>query len=563
MSAKMKKEFLDAVAGGEFDSARKIMRDNNLVPTSRDYVRYGMSPLAYAIQAQQNGFAAELIAMGSDVNEFVQGDTPLVMLANAEGVDLLANAGADLNATLQRDIGHVGLSKGATALIKAAHHNDSAVAAKLLERGVDVNAADRLGRTALHYAAQNSRETADRLILAGADFMAKDRFGRAAMFNEGAGMAELAVVTEPAVELQADAQRVDAPLAAREALVGMEYKLGDRISVDHGEFLYLNGKNVPGVDLSFAVVPRTLALPVSHFKDLAELQAYLASIEIDEKQRRAVETFMALSQTQDDHTHDKIPPAPAENAIIFVDRPETTAAISLDDYIERIESGKGGDLGSEVENIEGPATLLRGRFVRDTVGQYRRIGEERVALVDEGDKIRFVDKQLDTFQAAAELANTKKWQTIQVTGTEQFRAEAWFAARLAGLEVQGYEPQQRDLDRLEQAVARGMSQRHDEPAPEVSRSRREAEDHALQAGRGLQQAQPDGNYKGKILHETDHHVVQDIGRKVAVVHEKAGFPAEALAQAKGADTAVRINYSRGKPALTVDKPIERGVSQGR
>lgn len=29
-----------------------------------------------------------------------------------------------------------------------------------------------------------------------------------------------------------------------------------------------------------------------------------------------------------------------------------------------------------------------------------------------------------------------------------------------------------------------------------------------------------GRYAGKVLHETDHHVVQDVGRKVAVVHEK-------------------------------------------
>ena len=99
-----------------------------------------------------------------------------------------------------------------------------------------------------------------------------------------------------------------------------------------------------------------------------------------------------------------------------------------------------------------PATLLNGRFVRDEVGIYRRIGEEREALADEGDKIRFIDKQIDAFQAAIELAKAKSWEAIEVTGSEKFRAEAWFHAKSAGLEVIGYEATAQDQQRLAKAA---------------------------------------------------------------------------------------------------------------
>ncbi|MFD2274720.1 LPD7 domain-containing protein [Undibacterium arcticum] len=91
---------------------------------------------------------------------------------------------------------------------------------------------------------------------------------------------------------------------------------------------------------------------------------------------------------------------------------------------------------------------MKGRFTRDAAGIYRRVGETREALADEGQVIRFIDKQMDAFEAGVELAKSKGWKAIEVTGTEKFRAEAWFHAKAAGLDVIGYEPNEQDFKRL-------------------------------------------------------------------------------------------------------------------
>lgn len=201
-----------------------------------------------------------------------------------------------------------------------------------------------------------------------------------------------------------------------------------------------------------------------------------------------------------------------------------------------------------------PKTLLGGKFIGDDKGNYRRIGEEKVSLVDESVRIRFIDKQMDTFEAAVELAKHKGWDAIEVTGSDRFRAEAWYVARKAGLEVVGYEPTKRDLERLGEGVAA-------ESPNLVAESRKEAERVALAkvgAVQGVDEAA--GRYVGKTVHETEHHVVQDIGRGMAVVHDKGKFPPAALKELGGSES-LRIQYRHGLAAIEANRQQERG--QGR
>ncbi|MBN3815182.1 hypothetical protein G3N57_00540 [Paraburkholderia sp. Se-20369] len=218
---------------------------------------------------------------------------------------------------------------------------------------------------------------------------------------------------------------------------------------------------------------------------------------------------------------------------------------------------------------DGPSTLLNGRFVRRDNGEYFRVadGEEskRVALVDEKDKIRFVDKQMDAFQAAIELAKHKEWEAILVTGTEKFRAEAWHHARMAGLEVVGYEPTEKDLATLEAAQnagrAQGVTPRPAVSVRAVSESKAEAVDHAVKAGSVvLATNDATGRYAGKVVHQTEHHIVQDVGKKAAVIHDKSRFDATALKKIIDRGDSLRIQYDKGQAAV---KPAqERQRSQG-
>lgn len=213
-----------------------------------------------------------------------------------------------------------------------------------------------------------------------------------------------------------------------------------------------------------------------------------------------------------------------------------------------------------------PATLLNGRFVRDEVGIYRRIGEEREALADEGDKIRFIDKQIDAFQAAIELAKAKSWEAIEVTGSEKFRAEAWFHAKSAGLEVIGYEATAQDQQRLAKAAEQlatklaasapplgtaAQTIDADRLAKEMLVSRQQAQDFALGKGYGIQTVNTAaGRYNGRLLHETEHHVLQDIGQKTVAVHEKRAFASEQSFDLTS-KKSLAIRYDDSKAVLKV------------
>lgn len=201
-----------------------------------------------------------------------------------------------------------------------------------------------------------------------------------------------------------------------------------------------------------------------------------------------------------------------------------------------------------------PKTLLGGKFIGDDKGNYRRIGEEKVSLVDEIERIRFVDKQMDTFQAAVELAKHKGWDAIEVTGSDRFRADAWYVARKAGLEVVGYEPTTKDLARLGEGMAT------DAPNLVVA-SRKEAERVALAKVGAVQGVDENaGRYVGKIVQETEHHVVQDIGRGMSAIHDKGKFPPAALREF-GSPEPLRIQYRAGQATVDATKQQERGATR--
>lgn len=187
--------------------------------------------------------------------------------------------------------------------------------------------------------------------------------------------------------------------------------------------------------------------------------------------------------------------------------------------------------------------LLHRTFVKDAEGNVRRLGEDKVALKDLGKKIRVVDKQRDAFQAAIEIAEEKGWSAIEVRGSGKFKAEAWYHAQLRGLNVKGYEPSAADKERLAQALKRNS---HD-VADGLVQSAEEAKALALKSGHGLQEANRDvGKYEGKVIAETAHHIVQTVGRNVAVLHEKSAL---SVAGDKMPDGPVSIAYKDGKGAV--------------
>lgn len=77
---------------------------------------------------------------------------------------------------------------------------------------------------------------------------------------------------------------------------------------------------------------------------------------------------------------------------------------------------------------------------------------KQAAFRDTGDKLVARETNAEVIKDIVAIAQHRGWNAIEVRGKEDFRREVWMEARLAGLEVTGYKPKQRDTQELERRL---------------------------------------------------------------------------------------------------------------
>jgi len=107
----------------------------------------------------------------------------------------------------------------------------------------------------------------------------------------------------------------------------------------------------------------------------------------------------------------------------------------------------------------------------------------QLAFSDMGKQLTTRTEDKDVIRAMVTVATAKGWNDVTVSGTDEFRRAAWLQARLAGLQVHGYEPKQADQRRLaelerDKAPTNAISQ----SAPHRTREPAQAAEH-IDAGR--------------------------------------------------------------------------------
>jgi len=145
-----------------------------------------ITPLGEALIAAHGGIVRQLLEHGAHCNDRnAAGDTTLHMAAipswkdEEEALDIVGRilaCGVDINAWNHR---------GETALWPAIQSNRTRVAMLLVDRGADVRSADLSGDTPLHVAArlEHGQALLQQLINKGADINARDHFGRTAFLS--------------------------------------------------------------------------------------------------------------------------------------------------------------------------------------------------------------------------------------------------------------------------------------------------------------------------------------------------------------------------------------------
>ena len=95
---------------------------------------------------------------------------------------------------------------------------------------------------------------------------------------------------------------------------------------------------------------------------------------------------------------------------------------------------------------------IRERFIG--IGAKYYFPDGAAAFTDHGAKLTTLSENTEVIRSLIAIARAREWGEIKVSGTERFRKEAWFAARLAGLEVRGYRPTEFEQERVVRAIAR-------------------------------------------------------------------------------------------------------------
>jgi Large polyvalent protein-associated domain 7 len=119
------------------------------------------------------------------------------------------------------------------------------------------------------------------------------------------------------------------------------------------------------------------------------------------------------------------------------------------------DAGAGAGAGTESDPWTVPQSV-RDRFVQDGHRFYFPDGKE--AFKDRGRRLTTISENTQVIHSLIEIAHSRGWTEVTVRGTERFRQEAWRQARMAGLSVRGYKPNEAEQEQLIRALGRGLRQ---------------------------------------------------------------------------------------------------------
>lgn len=152
-----------------------------------------------------------------------------------------------------------------------------------------------------------------------------------------------------------------------------------------------------------------------------------------------------------------------ENVIEFYDRTQDKTAPKAEQVApvtaDRTEPTQAGTTGEHAI-----PERLASRYLRVKNQYYFQ--DKTLAFEDGGKKLKVETENATVIRDAIAIAEDRNWQTIKISGTDNFKQQVWREASLKGLEVVGYKPTQLEVAELEKVkAARETKQQVAAPAP--------------------------------------------------------------------------------------------------
>ncbi|MDD7973974.1 LPD7 domain-containing protein, partial [Roseinatronobacter alkalisoli] len=178
-------------------------------------------------------------------------------------------------------------------------------------------------------------------------------------------------------------------------------------------------------------------------------RAYISSRSFDiEDQARAEARaeVLGVARTADAAPAEATPQAqpPQRTGAEATDRPMSQAGLAGEAQADSIAPARRG-----LDPLDTPSSYYE-RFVVTKQGDrqefYRHYDDARAAIVDTGNTLSTKAADKATALDMVNLAAHRGWESMKVTGPQDFRREMWIEGAAKGIKVEGYKPNERDIE---------------------------------------------------------------------------------------------------------------------
>jgi hypothetical protein len=111
------------------------------------------------------------------------------------------------------------------------------------------------------------------------------------------------------------------------------------------------------------------------------------------------------------------------------------------------------DVQRKGREIERSDLIMPRRIVQaysEVDGKFFAKDSNRLMFEDKGEKLATSTSNKEAIADMVAYAKAKQWESLKLTGSQEFRREAWLQAESQGIKTQGYTPKQSDLASLQE-----------------------------------------------------------------------------------------------------------------
>lgn len=197
--------------------------------------------------------------------------------------------------------------------------------------------------------------------------------------------------------------------------------------------------------------------------------------------------------------------------------------------------------------------IVKNRYLLDQKTNYYDKDDENqvnIAFEDRNKSLHTSRQDEKTIYAMLDMAQAKNWTAIKLKGTDEFKQKAWLEASLRGIEVKGYEPNEKDLAELQAKQAERTTNQVEMTAQKTPETKQEEKFNERLENPANNQA-----YLDKIGADFEGARVEHISNSFDKTREFAN-----AFISKGSEQKELVNFHNGYKAIVSNNNLDKMLS---